>query len=206
MIYTHQHFFTVLLGDILKITKLYKLWKVNYYWFNCFYHPFVIFETFKWKLVIIPDLFINIKSKDFWYKIFQLYNHPLSMQFPSRSTIEPCCSHIDGVLACTIQGLFQKYSIHFWPGHSLSCILVTMLLPCGVVECNPNPSSSLWFGYINICLAIHKTVLIHKIVSDHSPDVLALSETRYHFEMLKTIPDVVAWNDFPCVMNSTHQR
>ena len=81
-----------------------------------------------------------------------------------------------------------------------------MLQLCGDVECNPGPSSpasNIRFRYINI----HKTALIYEIVSDHSLDVLALSETRY-VDMPNTY--WVIWcfssDGFPFILNSAHQR
>ena len=94
-----------------------------------------------------------------------------------------------------------RNTIPFRPRYSgsFSCIMVALLLLSGDVECNPGPScqsSSIRFGYINICSAVHKTALIHDIWTDHSLDVLAISETRFQSDMPNSILDDVAPEGF----------
>ena len=71
---------------------------------------------------------------------------------------------------------------------------------CGDVECNPGPTSPssnvLRFVCKNICSAIHKAALIQDLMSDHSLDVIALSETRYQRDIPNSILSEVAPDGF----------
>ena len=100
-----------------------------------------------------------------------------------KASMHPCYSTGLHVSRIILPWSRSTYSIPSRPGHSrsISCVVVAMLQLCGDVECNPGPSSpaasNIRFRYIN------KSVLIHEFVSDHSLDVLALSETRYYIDV-----------------------
>ena len=116
------------------------------------------------------------------------------------ASLHPCSGLYDAGI--TLLWSRPRNSIPFrsGPARSISCILVTIILMCGDVECNPGPTSPsfnvLRFGCINICSAIHKTALIQDLMSDHSLNVIALSETTYQSDTPNSILSEVAPDGF----------
>ena len=129
---------------------------------------------------VLPDLMIFQSVNN--NTLFQSY-YAIELQTPvGHAWMHPCPSLFDSSI--TMLWSRPRNTIPFRPRYSgsFSCIMVALLLLSGDVECNPGPScqpTSLRFGYINICSAVHKTALIHDILTDHSLDVLAISETRF---------------------------
>jgi len=70
-------------------------------------------------------------------------------------------------------------------------VCAALLLSAGDIELNPGPQS-LQFGYININSAIKKSALLHDLISNHSIDILALSETRFTHTTPNAIKDDIS--------------
>jgi len=101
---------------------------------------------------------------------------------PANSLLfKPCTSRSVNVIFCSI-----------------------LLLTAGDVESNPGPqqrSTSIRFGYINICSAVKKAALIHDLIAGHSLDLLALSETRFNHTTPNAICNDIAPDGF-CVTHT----
>ena len=137
---------------------------------------------------VLPDLMIFQSVNN--NTLNQSY-YAIELQTPvGHAWMHPCPTLFDSSI--TMLWSRPRNTIPFRPRYSgsFSCIMVALLLLSGDVECNPGPScqpTSLRFGYINICSAVHKTALIHDILTDHSLDVLAISETRFQSDMPNSI-------------------
>ena len=147
-----------------------------------------------------------VRNEDHNETVFEIFSATLSSHPPLstftpvvHASLHPSPSLYDSGMILLWNR--PRNSIPFRPrlARSNSCILVAILLLCGDVEFNPgpsSPSSNLRFGYINICSAIHKAALIHEIISDHSLDVVALSETRFQSNMPNSILSDIAPDGF----------